>query len=124
MSAPLTSRRDAPVICAGCGRQVARQARQQRFCSARCKEKARTRARGPTLTTPTPVENNERTGIFAHGPPEKLNEINRAFQAKIRGPKRVIDVEVWGGRDWQSRTSSGGVPIEVSRIRARALVSS
>jgi hypothetical protein len=123
MSAPRTSRRDAPVICAGCGRQVARQARQQRFCSARCKEKARTRARGPTLTTPTPVENNERTGVFAHGPSEKLNIIKRA-QRPIQAPQRVLDVVVWGGRDWQSRTSSGGVPIEVSRLRARALVSS
>jgi hypothetical protein len=37
----LPARRDAPVTCASCGRQVPRRARQQRFCSARCQEKAR-----------------------------------------------------------------------------------
>src|SRR5258707_14407261 len=39
------SRRDAPVVCERCGRKVERKSRQQRFCSGRCQEKARTRVR-------------------------------------------------------------------------------
>src|SRR5262249_42441121 len=32
--------RDAPVRCAGCGREVARRARQQLYCSQRCRQRA------------------------------------------------------------------------------------
>jgi|SRR5215472_7429386 len=122
MSAALqVSRRDEPVICASCGRQVARQARQQRFCSTRCRDAARTRIRAPA-TTLAPVKNNERTAVFAHGPPEKPNVINRA-QIRIRAPRHVLDVEMWGGRPWQDAVSGGGVAIQISRLRRRALVS-
>src|SRR5262245_1775868 len=115
-------RRDAPVICLSCGRQVARQARQQRFCSPRCKEKGRARAPAPAGgTTTAPTKNNERTAVFAHGPLEKLNVINRA-QIRIRAPRHVLDVEMWGGRPWQDAVSSGGIAIQVSRLRPRALV--
>jgi hypothetical protein len=34
------ARRDAPVNCPSCGREVPRRARQQRFCSRRCRQKA------------------------------------------------------------------------------------
>jgi hypothetical protein len=115
-------RRDAPVICSSCGRQIARQARQQRFCSARCKEKGRTtRARAPAGGTTAPTKNNERTAVFAHGPPKKFNENKRA-QTRIRGPQYVLDVEVYGSRTWRDAVSSGGVAIRVSRLRRRALV--
>jgi len=115
-------RRDAPVICGSCGREVARQARQQRFCSTRCRDAARTRIRAPA-TTLALVKNNERTADFAHGPPEKLNEI-KGTQTRICAARRVLDVEIWGGRSWQDAVSSGGVAIQVSRVRPRSLVSS
>src|SRR5262249_10526030 len=115
-------RRDAPVICDGCGRQVARRARQQRFCSTRCREKARTCVRAPAgRPTTAPVKNNERTAVSAREPSRKFNEIKGA-QTRIWAPKHVLDVEVWGGRTWQSAISSGGIEIEISRVRARALV--
>jgi len=34
------ARRDAPVNCPSCGREVQRRARQERFCSRRCRQKA------------------------------------------------------------------------------------
>ena len=39
------SRRDAPVICANCGRKVLRRLRGQRLCSARCRDRGRGRSR-------------------------------------------------------------------------------
>ena len=36
----LVGHRDAPVRCAGCGREVARRARQQLYCSQRCRQRA------------------------------------------------------------------------------------
>src|SRR5262245_30025530 len=34
------SRRDAPVTCASCGRQVKRRGRRQLYCSTRCRKRA------------------------------------------------------------------------------------
>jgi hypothetical protein len=54
--------------------------------------------------------------------PKNINEISNANRARITGPSDVLAVEAWGGREWQPATSSGGVPIEIGRLRARALV--
>ena len=122
MSAPLASRRDAPVICAGCGRQVQRQSRQQRFCSTRCQQQARTRAR-PRMDG-RPIKNDQRAtlAVLRHEPSKKPNRIKGPNFARIGGPPDVLDVEVFGGRQWRPAVSGGGVPIEVGRLRARALV--
>jgi hypothetical protein len=40
---------------------------------------------------------------------------------RILGPAHVLNAEVFG-RVWQYMVSNGGVAIEVSRLRARALV--
>jgi hypothetical protein len=120
MRAPVTSRRDAPVICAGCGHQVVRQARQHRFCSKRCRQKANhaVKIAGGYPTTARPTN-----------PPKKDRKFKAVQQAKtlstrrILAPANVLTVEVWGDRRWQPTTSSSGVPIEISRLRARALVS-
>jgi hypothetical protein len=107
------------VICAGCGRQVARRARLQRFCSAHCKEKARTRVRRAFLGRDTGAPAN---------PPKKENKFKALQRAKtlsstrILASEHVLDVEVFGGRGWQHAISSGGVAIQVSRLRQRALV--
>jgi hypothetical protein len=73
----LSARRDAPVICSACGRRVARKARQQRYCSDRCRDfarrenKARTAiknpvavvdTRQPTKSPKTSSENNKLQG--------------------------------------------------------------
>ena len=41
----LALRRNAPVVCASCGRQAPRRARQQRYCSDRCRQNGSRRAR-------------------------------------------------------------------------------
>jgi hypothetical protein len=56
-------------------------------------------------------------------PPKNINKIKRRVTAKIAAPQHVLDVEVWAAREWQPTTSSGGVGIEIGRLRARALAS-
>jgi hypothetical protein len=119
-------RRDAPVTCAGCGREVARRARQQRFCSDRCKERGRTRCRKKTavhalkIVPPSGAPTN---------PPKKASNFNGVQREKSRSsphilaPAQVLAVEVFGGA-WHEATSSDGVAIQASRIRPRALVAS
>src|SRR5205814_5289092 len=53
-------RKDAPVTCAACGRRVARKARQQRYCSDRCRdyEKGQRRVRKSFLSTDTRASPN------------------------------------------------------------------
>jgi hypothetical protein len=118
-NAPLASRRDAPVYCADCGRKVERKSRQQRYCSARCQEKARTRVRKAVLGRDTRAPGN---------PPKKHSKFKALPTGKtlssrrILAPADVLAAEVFGGRVWQGATSSGGVAIQVSRLRQRALV--
>ncbi len=113
------SRRDAPVVCERCGRKVERKSRQQRFCSGRCQEKARTRVRKAFLARDTGAPGN---------PPKKDNKLKALQRAKtlsshrILAPADVLAVEVFD-RTWKPAVSSGGIAIEVSRLRARALVS-
>jgi hypothetical protein len=107
------------VNCPSCGRKVKRRARQQRFCSARCKEKARKRVRRAFLATDTGAPAN---------PPKKDNKLKALQRAKtlsttrILAPAHVLAVEVFN-RSWQPAISSGGVAIEVGRLRSGALVS-
>jgi hypothetical protein len=108
------SRRDKPLKCASCAREVPRRARQQRFCSARCKEKARK----AFLTTDTGAPAN---------PQKKYNKLKALQRAKalsstrILAPAHVLAEEVFN-RPWGAATSSGGVAIEIGRLRRRALV--
>ena len=120
--ANLALRRDAPVKCASCGRSTARRARQQRYCSARCKENARRRVRRPrTGVSSFPAVLTAVRPNLPTDPPKIVNEI-KGLQVPIRASTGVINAEVWGGRDWRPARSSGGVRIEVSRLRARTLV--
>jgi hypothetical protein len=115
--------RHAPVNCPSCGREVQRQARHQRFCSTRCKEKARTRVRMPVGALPPGRLPKTRLKLFLPtNSPKKTNEISGAQQAKIRASKDVLDIEIWGDRIWQPAISSDGVLIVIGRLRARALV--
>jgi len=60
-------------------------------------------------------------------PPKKRKQIQSAATGKtlsshrIIAPARVLAIEVFA-RSWQQATSSGGIAIEISRIRPRALV--
>jgi hypothetical protein len=61
-------------------------------------------------------------------PPKKENKFKALQRAKtlsstrILASEHVLDVEVFGGRGWQHAISSGGVAIQVCRLRQRALV--
>jgi endogenous inhibitor of DNA gyrase (YacG/DUF329 family) len=121
MSAPLVSRRDAPVICASCGRQVQRRSRQQRFCSDRCRNReiGRRRVRKALL--------GRDTGAPANRPKndKKRKALQRAgllSSRRIFGPADVLGVEVFD-RAWRPLVSSGGVAVQVGRLRARVLLS-
>jgi hypothetical protein len=113
VNALLASRRDAPVSCASCGRVVARRARQQRYCSARCQEKARARVRKAVFGRDTRAPGD---------PPKKHKQFKALQRAKtlssydIFGPEEVLAIEVFG-RTWQRAISTDGVPIEISKLR-------
>ena len=56
---------------------------------------------------------------------ENLQQNQHAFHPQNRGvqaPFQVIETEVFGGRNWRSIVSSGGVACEVSTWRKRTLV--
>jgi hypothetical protein len=56
---------------------------------------------------------------------KKTSALQRAkmqSSARIFAPRIVIEVEIWNGLTWRPAVSSGGVVIEVSTLRARALV--
>ena len=115
------ARRDAAVNCPSCGREVQRRARQQRFCSRRCRQKANYGekvARGDFST---------RTIARPTNPPKKDNKFKALQLAKslsshrILAPAAVLAVEVFD-RAWTPAVSSGGAAVEVSRLRARAWV--
>jgi hypothetical protein len=72
------ARRDAPVVCAACGKTAKRKMRGQRYCSARCRENGRGRIRQDTRAPATPLKSlNEisslqrrkmRSSLFANAP--------------------------------------------------------
>jgi hypothetical protein len=118
-------RRHQPVICASCGRRIERRARQQKFCGQRCRQRAH-------------YEDQVRRGVFSPRPasdtarpthpPKNASDSKRLLERfsgsspRIFGPRHIIEAEVFGGRNWQSMTSSDGVSVEVSRLRPRALM--
>jgi hypothetical protein len=114
------SRCDAPVICPVCKRRVDRRTRGQRYCSRRCRQKANYAAkvaRGDfsthTTALPTTHEKNK----------NKLKVLQRAKSLsshRILAAAHVLAVEF--DRPWQQAISSGGVAIEIGRLRKRALV--
>jgi len=119
-----TTRRDAPVRCASCGRQVKRRGRRQLYCSTRCRKRAHyaeSVRRGDFSAFPL---SDTALGTI---PPKKTNEFKALQRAKslsshgILAPARVLALEVFG-RVWREAISSEGIAIQVSRVRARALV--
>ena len=108
------------IACASCGKQIEHHSgRRPRFCGTRCRnrENDRKRVRKARLGGDTRA-------------PAKLEKKNRNFKAlqraktlssnRIFGPADVLAIEVLD-RPWQQATSSGGVAIEIGRLRKRAL---
>src|SRR5262245_62214645 len=115
----------ARVVCASCGREVARRARQQRFCSDRCKERGRTRCRKKAVHA-LKIEPHHPSRDAPTNPPKKASNFNWVQTVKsgssphILAPAHVLAVEVFGGA-WHEATSSDGVAIQSRCIRPRAL---
>jgi len=120
------TRRDAPVTCASCGRQVKRRGRRQLYCSTRCRKRAH-------------YAESVRRGVFSSSslsdtargtiPLKKDKKFKGLQQAKtlsstgIFGPGDVLAVEVFD-RVWQPAISSDGVHVEIGRLHKRTLVPS
>jgi hypothetical protein len=109
------------LACGACGQRIEhRTGRRPRFCSIRCRnrENGQRRVRKALLGRDT-------------GAPAKLRKNDRTFKAfqraqslsskPIIAPAHVLSIEVFA-RHWQGAISSGGVAIQVSRLRPRALV--
>jgi hypothetical protein len=113
------ARRDAPFQCACCGRGVARATLHQKFCSARCRV-THFRKNGHTAIISGGL--GQATGRVTH-PPKKLNGFKILQAAKsgstpaICGPQRVIERELFAGREWHEQVSPDGVAIQVTRFR-------
>jgi hypothetical protein len=118
------SRRDAPVICASCGRQVERRGRLQLYCSTRCRKRghyAQSVRRGdisPAVRADTAIGT---TPLKKENKFKALQRAKSLSSHRILAPERVLAVEVFD-RAWQHATSSDGVAIQMSRIRPRALL--
>ena len=111
--------------CAVCGHALVRKhtGRKPRFCSDRCRDRARkgrkSAFRGTVL------------GVGSHRPRYARNsDVNsKACKPVFAGrgsvdPRlwhTIIEVEVFAGRDWQKIISRDGVPSEIAVLRARAL---
>jgi hypothetical protein len=118
----LAIRRTDPVCCPICGRTVPRKARQQRFCSTRCREQNK---------PPRKNRNKKQAPLHpylkATEPQKKANGFN-IFRAPKSGssigpevPRWAVEAEIFGGREWRGVVSSGGVVSQVSTLRRRAL---
>ena len=109
--------------CGACGKPISHHAgRRPRYCSARCrmrefgKRRSRKASLGGDTGAPTKCQKI----------PSNNNTLRRAkiqSSTRVLGPASVLAIEVFG-RVSQSRTSSGGVAIEVAQLRPRALVNS
>src|SRR5262249_4814063 len=92
------ARRDAPVNCPSCGREVQRRARQQRFCSRCCRQKANYGekvARGDfsTLTIARPTN-----------PPKKDNKFKALQRQKRSRATACATLAMSRGRTLPSNT--------------------
>jgi hypothetical protein len=120
----LASRRDVPVVCPCCGRSVRRKARQQVYCSTRCRKRAH---HAETAVQPTKIVPRYPPSGNGTNPQKKMNGANglQGSKARSRTPqtllREVIETEVFGGRSWRPVTSTDGVTCWVSTLRPRAL---
>jgi len=117
----LAARRDEPVVCDHCGRSVRRMSRQQKFCSARCQNKARWRV----------ISSKMAQGSQTTWDHQNFDNENNALQvdfSRPRTPKMPLRME-WGGfavvpdQQWPGmyrvRMPGGRVTDMVNLTRAR-----
>jgi hypothetical protein len=112
----LASRCDSLVVCAACGRKVARQMRGQRYCSARCRDRGRGRCRKAYLGrgTRAPTTHPKKGRMF-----NDLRWAKRQSSSDIIGPAHVIKSEIFDRRSWEEVINPDGVAVKVARYRPR-----
>jgi hypothetical protein len=123
LSVPQAAHRNVPVHCPVCDRTVQRKSRNQQFCSTRCRQQAhyeKSVAEGrfdpvlggqAALPTSTPKKSNGTNGLQA---------AKSRSTSCICGPRDVIEVELFAGRDWTPAVSPDGVVCMVAaRLRGR-----
>jgi hypothetical protein len=102
--------RDAPVRCPVCDKRVQRRARQQTYCSRKCRQRAH-------------YDKSVAEGRFdPTNPPQKFRNFSELQATKtgsslrIYGPAGVIERELFAGRDWCEATSTDGVVCLVASL--------
>src|SRR5262249_32203345 len=111
------------ITCEVCGRAIVHTSgRRPQVCSTRCRNRknGRRRVRKAFLgrDTVAPAKRQKKNN--------KINALQRAKMLSSRPilpPADVLAVEVFD-RAWTPAISSGGVPIEIGRLRPRTLVAS
>ena len=117
--------RNDMVVCPGCERRVARKSRQQVYCSSKCRKRGAYAKNGRTAIYSADLDRG--SGFGTH-PRKNGNEFNTLQWAKsgsstgIKGPRRVIDAELFDGREWRDEISADGIRSQVSTLARRALV--
>src|SRR5215510_7295181 len=101
------------ITCEVCGRAIVHTSgRRPQVCSTRCRNRKNGRRRVRRAPAKRQKKNN------------KINALQRAkilSNRRIFAPADVLAVEVFD-RAWTPAISSGGVPIEIGRLRPRTLV--
>jgi hypothetical protein len=112
----LARQRNTPLTCAACGQVVERKARQQKFCSERCRMRGRYFASKPESKSLSglPCQNHSTK------PPKNINEIKGNSQG-IFGPRCAVAVEIIDAHEWREVVSPNGVRCQVATLRAPAL---
>jgi hypothetical protein len=106
----LALHRGAPVICANCGKQTARRARQQKYCSDRC--------RNQNARQCVKIAGTGRDSQTDTNPPKKDKDISALPEAKSRSTlvNNAIQTEFFGGGRWREVISPDGVRCYVTRL--------
>jgi hypothetical protein len=113
----LASRRDQAVVCESCGAKVERRMRGQRFCSSRCRDRARGRSRKAFLGKDTRVP---ATLVKFRKKSNNLQAINDGSSpAKSALLARAIQVECFDPHQWVEKVSPDGVKVWVAQLRPR-----
>ena len=116
--------------CVVCEDQFRRRSSSQKVCGHHeCKRELRRFPLAYTFLVPSAQKcaagskNPHKTGLITRLKAGRASALQwRASAGRIVGPAHVLAVEVFN-RDWRPTVSSGGVPIEVSRLRPRTLMS-
>jgi hypothetical protein len=113
----LASRRDQVVVCESCGERVERRMRGQRFCSTRCRDRARGRSRKAFLGKDTRVPTSPaRFRNKCNNLPAIIDESSPAKSVLLA---RAIQVECFYPHQWAQKVSPDGVKVWVAPLRPR-----